>query len=150
MDNNDVNHFFKFQKYIMLLTGEWDFRHQKNNFTYVYDKVKYLVLIGFSMTPPVFLMSVFFTKNCKDIAAENFFNFMHCGVVSMIAILLHSKATKKIKDEIYNFENFVLENESDQVKEIYMRAARENMFVGILYTVLALPASILWFVNGRT
>lgn len=149
MKTNDVNHFLSVIKYLMILTGQWDFRKEKSKLILLYRKIKYFLLFCYIFSAIVFLVSIVPHWQCRSNVIENFFNFMHLVVVITVTVMLKSKESKDIINFIHHFENVRLKMVSAESRKIYMGISKENNQIIVFFTAMAVFASVSWFFTGR-
>lgn len=149
MGTKDVNYFLSAIKYIMVFTGQWDYRNQSNKFIIIYKKIKYFLVFCYSISALVFFSSIITRWKCRQNAIENFFNLMHLVVVLTVTIMLKSKERKIITDFIYYYENVRLKNEPLHSQKIYLQMAKTNNQIVLFFITIATFASVSWFLTGR-
>lgn len=149
METVEVNHFLNVIKYLMILTGQWNYRNKKSRSIAVYGKIKYSLLCCYIFSAIVFCVSIFPHWKCRSNVIENFFNFMHLVVVITVTVMLKSQDTKKIINFIHHFENVQLESAGDESRRIYMKISKKNNQIVSFFTSVAVFASVSWFFTGR-
>lgn len=145
----EINHFLRAFQFIMIPTGQWNYRGKKSRLISFHKKIKYFPLCYYISASIIFLSSIIPNWKCKTIVFENFFNGMHLVVVSVITLLLKSKGTTAIMDFIYHYENEQIKRESAVCLDIYMKMSKRVNRLVIFFVCIAAFASSSWFVTGR-
>lgn len=113
-----------------IFVGKWNFRDKTSNLYPVYRKFRYTFIVIQSVLSIWMAVSGVTGRKCRNIAIENFFNFIRCVVSILITMASTSDEAKQIYELIYSFENLRLMNESKECQKIYERIAKEcNRFV---------------------